>query len=46
MIPLIVQGAAIYLVSWTIWRLLRRFFTKHPLTNIPGPAPASFWTGN
>ncbi|KAF8071756.1 cytochrome P450 [Lyophyllum atratum] len=46
MLALLIQCIVVYLASWTLWRLLRSFFVKSDLDNIPGPPSASFWKGN
>ena len=28
-----------------LWQLLRRFFFRTVLDNVPGPSPTSFWAG-
>ena len=33
------------LVVLVFWRLLRNFFSRTVLDNIPGPSPPSFWAG-
>ncbi|KLO13021.1 cytochrome P450 [Schizopora paradoxa] len=42
----LVQGALIALVSLSLWHLVRPFFIKSPLANIPGPQRTSLWKGN
>ncbi|KAL1756817.1 cytochrome P450 [Schizophyllum commune] len=37
---------AALVIARSVWRLLQRFVVRTPLDNIPGPAPASFMTGN
>ncbi|KAH8119663.1 cytochrome P450 [Phellopilus nigrolimitatus] len=40
------QAAALSLLSYVIWRLLRPFIVKTPLSSIPGPPRDSWWKGN
>ncbi|KAL1712903.1 cytochrome P450 [Schizophyllum commune] len=37
---------AALVIARSAWRFLQRFVVRTPLDNIPGPAPASFMTGN
>ncbi|KAH8119691.1 cytochrome P450 [Phellopilus nigrolimitatus] len=40
------QAAALSLLFYVLWRVLRPFFLKSPLSNIPGPRRDSWWMGN
>ncbi|GLB42388.1 putative cytochrome P450 family protein [Lyophyllum shimeji] len=46
MLSVIKRGILLYAISWVSWRLLRRFFVKTDLDNLPGPEPASLLQGN
>ncbi|GLB40230.1 putative cytochrome P450 family protein [Lyophyllum shimeji] len=46
MLALLLQCITLYVVSWTLWRILRRLIIKTDLDNLPGPPPASFLKGN
>ncbi|KAF9459159.1 cytochrome P450 [Collybia nuda] len=46
MFVLITKAIALYVISWVLWRLLRRIVVKSDVDNIPGPASHSFWKGN
>ncbi|KAH8114788.1 cytochrome P450 [Phellopilus nigrolimitatus] len=42
----IAQAFAISLLSFALWRVLRPFVVRTPLSNIPGPPSISWWKGN
>ncbi|KAJ3548683.1 hypothetical protein NMY22_g1169 [Coprinellus aureogranulatus] len=42
----LVQVALITVATWVFWRGLRRWLTKSPLDNIPGPANSSWLVGH
>ncbi|KAJ3527750.1 hypothetical protein NMY22_g9670 [Coprinellus aureogranulatus] len=42
----LVQVALITVTTWVFWRGLRRWLTKSPLDNIPGPANSSWLVGH
>ncbi|KAK7676944.1 hypothetical protein QCA50_020062 [Cerrena zonata] len=42
----VIQALAIVVAVWGLWRLLRNYFIRSPLDNIPGPQPASILQGN
>lgn len=46
MLAFLVQCTTLYIASWTLWRILRRFIIKSDLDNIPGPPSASLLKGN
>ncbi|CAL1698257.1 unnamed protein product [Somion occarium] len=33
-------------LTWIFWRIVRPFFTKSPLDNVPGPSSVSLFSGN
>jgi hypothetical protein len=45
MLTLITKGITLYIVSWVLWRFLRRFVVKTDLDNVPGPASHSLFKG-
>ncbi|KAF8798335.1 cytochrome P450 [Phlegmacium glaucopus] len=40
------QALVFGFLTLACWRLLRRFFSRTALDNVPGPSPSSFWTGS
>jgi hypothetical protein len=45
MLTLITTGITLSMVSWVLWRFLRRFVVKTDLDNVPGPASHSLFKG-
>ncbi|CAA7265718.1 unnamed protein product [Cyclocybe aegerita] len=45
MFSAILTVAALYVFSWAIWKIGRRFYRKSALDNIPGPSAKSLWQG-
>jgi hypothetical protein len=39
------QALVFGFLALACWRLLRRFFLRTVLDNVPGPSPSSFWAG-
>ena len=42
---LMLQALVFGFLALACWRLLRRFFSRTVLDNVPGPSPSSFWAG-
>lgn len=40
------QALVFGFLALACWRLLRRFFLRTVLDNVPGPSPSSFWAGS
>ena len=46
MVPSLPQAFLLTLISYLLWRTLRPYFVKTPLSIVPGPPSASWWKGN
>ena len=40
-----INALVLVCLAFAGWGLLRRFFSRTVLDNVPGPTPSSFWTG-
>ncbi|KAI0782963.1 cytochrome P450 [Abortiporus biennis] len=43
---IVVQAIILYVFTWVLWKVSRRYLLKSPLDNIPGPPSSSFVFGN